>query len=325
MPSIKPIAELLILRLLLAFFLAWLVLPVRAFHDPGGPLVRLLLWLLWLLSQPLLWAALGLVIGPYMFYRGFRLLQRKRLILDIPRSTIRAAAIGAVEVSGKAVGPYTLVSPLTARDCLYYRVVIRVLRRATPIIDELCAPLFINDGTGDLMIYPEGAEMQWSGQQRDCGEYLDHALGRHGFSREDLVSAEEFCIEPDDPIFVMGTLCENPWATRRTDDSSLSRIGPGFVSLEEADLLRPEAFVAPDPRLRSGAAQGREFNLYPPTILTRGQGPFVISNRSQHEVVAQLAWKSFLFIWGGPAWTVWGLWRILSQAEIWGMLAGVPR
>lgn len=285
-------------------------------------LVRLLLWLL---SQPLFWAALGVVIGPYMFYRGFRLLQLKRLILDIPRSTIRAAAIGAVEVSGKAVGPYTLVSPLTARDCLYYRVVIRVLKRTTPIIDEVCAPLFINDGTGDLMIYPESAELQWTGQQGDGGEYLDHALARHGFSTAGLVSAEEFCIEPDDPIFVMGTLCENPWATRRAGDSSLSRIGPGFVSRDEADLLLPEAFVALHPRLPSGAAQGREFNLYPPTILMRGRSPFVISNRSQHEVVAQLAWKSFLFISGGPVWTVWGLWRILSQAEIWGMLAGVLR
>jgi hypothetical protein len=105
--------------------------------DTGYPLRQLI----WLLSHPLFWAALGLVIGPYLFYRGFRLLQRKRLILDIPRSTVRAAAMGGVEVSGKAVGPYTLVSPLSQRDCLYYRVVIRVLRKSSSqIIDELCAP-----------------------------------------------------------------------------------------------------------------------------------------------------------------------------------------
>jgi hypothetical protein len=73
--------------------------------DTGYPLRQVI----WLLSHPLFWAALGLVIGPYLFYRGFRLLQRKRLILDIPRSTVRTAAMGGVEVSGKAVGPYTLV------------------------------------------------------------------------------------------------------------------------------------------------------------------------------------------------------------------------
>lgn len=140
--------------------------------------------LTWLLSQPLFWAALGILIGPYLFYRGFRLLQRKRLIMDIPRSTIRGAALGPVEVSGKAVGPYTLVSPLSKRDCLYYRVVVRAQRQAASaystylwdrqaallafcfgflrqtfrkssglIIDEVCAPLFVDDGTGELAAF----------------------------------------------------------------------------------------------------------------------------------------------------------------------------
>ena len=279
----------------------------------SGLIPYLLRQVLWLLSQPLFWAALGVVVGPYLFYRGFRLFQRKRLILDIPRSSVRAAAIGAVEVSGKAVGPYTLVSPLSSRDCLYYRVVIRVFRERNRrmIIDEVCAPLFVDDGTVELMIYPAGAEMQWAGVTGDGGEYLTHVLARHGCGREDLVDAQEFCIVPGDNIFVLGTLRENPWATKRPD-SSLSRIGPGFVSLEEADLLRREAFTCLNPNLPSGAAQAREFNLYPPTILLRGETPFVISTRSQQEVVSDLAWKSVLFIWGGPLWTLWALWKLLS-------------
>jgi hypothetical protein len=284
------------------------------YQRPEGPLSFLLRQVIWLLSQPLFWAALGVVVGPYLFYRGFRLFQRKRLILDIPRSTIRAAAIGPVEVSGKAVGPYTLVSPLSSRDCLYYRVVIRVFRhrRSSPIVDEVCAPIFVADGTGELMIYPAGAEMQWAGTTGDGGEYLTHVLARHGCERQDLVDAQEYCIVPGDNIFVLGTLRENPWATKDPGASSLSRIGPGFVSLDEADLLRREAFTCLNPNLPSGAAQGREFNLYPPTILLRGENPFVISTHSQREVVSELAWKSFLFIWGGPLWTLWALWKLLS-------------
>lgn len=146
--------------------------------DTGYPLRQLI----WLLSHPLSWAALGLVIGPYLFYRGFRLLQRKRLILDIPRSTVRAAAMGGVEVSGKAVAPYTLVSPLSPRDCLYYRVVIRILRKSSsPIIDRTLRPLFIDDGTGELMICPRGAEMQLTGSEGDGGEYLTHVLAHLRF------------------------------------------------------------------------------------------------------------------------------------------------
>ena len=66
------------------------------------------------------------MVGPDWFYRGFRVLQRKRLLLDTPRSAIRGAAVGAVEISGKAVGPYSLVSPLAPTDCLYYRLMVRV-------------------------------------------------------------------------------------------------------------------------------------------------------------------------------------------------------
>src|SRR5258708_39797594 len=74
----------------------------------------------WFLSQPLLWAVLGVLFGPYLFLRGFRELRLKRLIKDIPRSSIRGAALGPVEVSGKAVGPYTLVAPVSKMECLAY-------------------------------------------------------------------------------------------------------------------------------------------------------------------------------------------------------------
>jgi hypothetical protein len=168
-------------------------------------------------------------------------------------------------------------------------------------IDEVCAPLFVDDGTGEQMIYPAGAEMQLTSLEGDGGAYLDHVLSHHGFSREDLLSAEEYCIAPEEEIFVLGTLCENPWATKSADASTLSRIGPGFVSLDEADLLRREAFPGLDPKLPSGAAQEREFNLYPPTILMQGQNPFVISTRSQRELLSLLACRSFLYILGGSA------------------------
>jgi len=42
--------------------------------------------LIWLLSQPLFWAVLGVVGAPYLFYYGFHLLQLKRRIMNVPRS-----------------------------------------------------------------------------------------------------------------------------------------------------------------------------------------------------------------------------------------------
>src|SRR5689334_9754143 len=79
--------------------------------------------LLPLLNDPVLWGPVGALLGVYLFIRGFSLLQRKRLVMNTPRSTVRAAALGPVEVSGQAAGPYTLIAPLSETECYYYRLV----------------------------------------------------------------------------------------------------------------------------------------------------------------------------------------------------------
>lgn len=257
------------------------------------------------------------MLGPYFFFRGFRLLQRRRLIMDTPRSTIRAAALGPVELSGKAVGPYTLVAPLSQCDCLYYRVVVE----SNPQGDlqdkmrELSAPFFLDDGTGTLMIYPEASELQMPATS-DRSEYGRLAVSMVSRSAETPEFSQEYCIRPGDEIFVRGTLRENPWAKRDpvAESSELSRIGPGFVSADEAELLRREAFPALDALLPARAVSSEgEFDLHPPVILMKGEGPFVISTESERDLVAKLQWRSLLYIWGGPVIALWGLWRIVSH------------
>src|SRR5277367_7204011 len=75
-------------------------------------------------STPWLWPALGAGAGLYFFVRGFQLLQRKRLIMNTPSSKIRSAAMGLVEVSGLATGPYTLTAPITGVPCYFYRTMV---------------------------------------------------------------------------------------------------------------------------------------------------------------------------------------------------------
>lgn len=283
--------------------------------------------LIWLLSQPLFWAVLGVVLGPFFFLRGFRVFQRTRLIMDTPRSTVRAAALGPVEVSGKAVGPYTLVAPMSQSECFYYRMVVESnpkgdLRKEA---QELCAPLFLDDGTGKLMIYPEGAELhvQRSSGRSEYGKLAVAAMTRYPTEKPEF--SQEYCIKPGDEIFVIGTLQENPWAkiNPNVETSELSRIGPGFVSQDEADLLQHEAFPMLNPTLPAGTvlAPPEEFDFHPPVILMKGKGPFVISTASQREYVQALHWKSILYIWGGPVATLWGLWEILSRAKEAGLLS----
>ncbi|MGA2857278.1 MAG: hypothetical protein ABSE40_10430 [Candidatus Sulfotelmatobacter sp.] len=284
--------------------------------------------IVWLLSQPLFWAGLGVLSGPFFFVRGFLLLRRQRLIADTPRSTVRGAALGQIEVSGRAVGPYTLVAPLSRTDCLYYRVIVQSNPRGdlrNRKMRELCAPFFLDDGTGKLMIYPGGSEL---GLPPSCdrAEYSELAFAAAGGPGAPPEFVQEYCIKPGDQIFVLGCLRENPWAKRNpaTESSELSRIGPGFVSADEADLLRREIYPALDPALPAGAeiAPAAEFDLHPPVILMKGDGPFVISSDSQREIVATLHWKAVLYIWGGPVATLWGLGEILVRARDAGLLPG---
>lgn len=248
----------------------------------------------WVLSQPLFWGVLGVVVGPYLFFRGFGDLRLKRHIMNVPRCTIRAAALGPIEVSGKAIGPYTLVAPITKTDCLCYWVVNESdsLGPFSTTTRKMCAPLFLDDGTGTLMISPHALDIR----------LYPSSVG----------PVQEYIVRPGDPIFVLGSLEENPWATKSEDDE-LSRIGPGFVSEDEADMLRREAFPFLDATLPAGEGtdSNRKFDLHPSTILMKSKGPFLISTDSQREVLSNLSWKSFLYIWGGPLGTLWGLWELI--------------
>ena len=104
--------------------------------------------------------------------------------------------MGAVEVSGTVVGPYTLISPLSEADCLYYHAVARSSgegEEEKKVAEEvLYTPFFLDDGTGRLMVDPRGAEMElrpavdaeYSPSTGDA--FTRHFLVRRGLSALDL-------------------------------------------------------------------------------------------------------------------------------------------
>lgn len=297
----------------LTFRLASQLNPVH-FSSPRYPLLQLL-------NDSLLWGPIGAVLGVYLFFRGFSLLKRKRLVMNTPRSTVRAAALGPVEVSGRAAGPYTLIAPLSETECYYYRLVTtHVKDRGKKQSFEQCAPFFLNDGTGELMIDPAGAEIQFSPLGTfDSGtlpDYLRHFLVQHGISVADLVKVEEFCIRPEDKVVVFGTLQENPWP-KPPEQDAVAPIGPGFLSEAAADLQHRAVFeLRPTGGSRLAQSSSREFDLYPPVILAKGAAPFFISTFSQQEVVKNLDVQSALYIWGGPALTLFCSYSLLQRVAM---------
>jgi len=174
------------------------------------------------------YAAIGIVAGIVLFYRGFRMLQFKRLVLNTPFSKIRSASMGLVEVSGTAVGPQTIPAGITGAACYYYCATAWELRQSgnnrqwKKVAEEtLYVPFFVDDSTGRLMVDPQGADLDVHRTFRDefdkslfgsnmFPENVTQFLARNGIGASGNIRLEEHCIEPGYPLFILGTLAQNP-------------------------------------------------------------------------------------------------------------------
>ena len=197
-----------------------------------------------------------------LFFRGFPFLKRKQLIEDTPTSTVRGASLGAVEISGTVVGPYTLISPLSETDCFYYHAIARGSSGDQKKAREeiMYAPFFLDDGTGRVMVDPRGAETdlkpsvddEYSPSSRRSA-FTRHFLVRHGISSANTPAhLEEYCIRSGDQLYVLGTLRENPGLVSAADciARGVGQPDQGFLSAPAADLQRRAAI---DPCLPPGA------------------------------------------------------------------------
>ncbi len=173
--------------------------------------------------------AFGFVFGIMVFIRGFRLLQRRRLIPDTPSSKIRSASMGLVEINGLAVGPHTMIAPLTARPCYYYRTLVWEYKQKgknkqwVKIAGEcMHVPFYVDDNTGRMLVDPRGADLElhrdfeqefngsfFSGRD-DAPANVIQFMARHGVATRNKIKVAEFCIKPKNSLFVLGTLAENP-------------------------------------------------------------------------------------------------------------------
>ena len=186
------------------------------------------------------WAVGGACVGVYLFFRGFKMLQFKRLIQNTPASRVRSASLGLVELSGMPVGPSTIPAGITGDPCFYYRATAwkRVQSGNSTewkrVADEsLFVPFFLQDDTGQMLVNAQGADMDVHRNFKDefggsfftsgdtpMGTVRDFLL-RYGLAGEH-VRLEEHCIKPDYPLFVLGTLGENHARWGRTPERHLS-------------------------------------------------------------------------------------------------------
>lgn len=203
------------------------------------------------------YCVIGICAGVFLFIQGFRLLQRRHLILDTPVSKIRSAPLGLVELNGLAVGPYTILAPITARPCYYHRTLAwewkqsgKNKRWVKVAAECMHVPFFLDDNTAKVMVDPRGADLDLHRdfQEEFCDslfttkeeapENVRSFLLRHGVNTTNKIKVEEFCIKPKNSLFVLGTLDENPGFDLtpepiQDEDASLTSLGLSFPLASE--------------------------------------------------------------------------------------------
>ncbi len=117
---------------------------------------------LWLL-------VIGLISGAaYSFWYAFKAWAKNRTIEDTPTSRVRSAAQGYVELSGRGLLPQNGANkaPLSGLPCTWWRYKIEERRYtgrsrswSTIQSDTSATPFVLDDGTGQCLIDPRGAEV----------------------------------------------------------------------------------------------------------------------------------------------------------------------
>ena len=114
-----------------------------------------------------LYSLIGMGIGCFMFWRGFKLFHQKKLIENIPTSKVRSMAVGLVELSGKAqAAKELLTSPFSMASCVYFQYRVQEQRSsgknsywATVASYQSPQLFYLEDETGRVLAYPQGAEL----------------------------------------------------------------------------------------------------------------------------------------------------------------------
>ena len=233
-------------------------------------------------SQPpdgfLLYLIMAAIGGLWLVWHGWTAQQRKCLIESIPTSPIRSLALGLVEISGRAQ-PETelLTSPFGGLPCVYYSYAVeervssgKSTRWITIASGTSDRPFFVRDATGQVLVVPFGADLVLPDERVSRTSWLGELppLAVAGLSRLGIAS--------------------NGWMGNKT-------------------LRCRESFILPDESIYvMGTAlehQGMSHNTANESRLYIGSSRdhvFIISDRSEKDLLSRLTWQMWAGFIGGP-------------------------
>jgi hypothetical protein len=231
----------------------------------------------------------------YSFWYAFKAWRRNRIIEDTPTSRVRSAAQGYVELSGCGAPLPNAANkaPLTGIPCTWWRYKIEERRYtgrsrswSTIQSDTSAAPFLLDDGTGQCLIDPRGAEVLpsasdvWYGPSAWPEMHIPNGTGVFGWLVDTFVTDKyrytEHRLQPREQLYAIGAFrslggisVESPDAAaadllrawKQDQASLLARFDgnhDGTLSSEEWELARAAA--------RRQVLEGRMSEARPPAF-----------------------------------------------------------
>lgn len=228
------------------------------------------------------WLVIGLAGGVGLFIYGFVLHRRKSLIECIPTSTVRSLAVGLVEVAGTAEpNDAPLQSPFSDLPCVLYSYKVEEWRRSGKRHQWVTirkgvsdAPFFLRDRTGAVFVDPTEAELIVSEDRT-----YDNRWGK------------SFPPTVQKGLAGLGLAVDGSWSDRTL------RCTEAFIQPRDTVYV----LGAAQEDLNATGASANEDRLY---IGYHPDEAFMISDRSEKDLLEELNWQVRALLWGGPLLTL---------------------
>jgi hypothetical protein len=244
-----------------------------------------------------------------------------RHLLDTPTSKIRSAAQGYAEFYGvlREQAPTALVAPLTGKPCLWWRFKIEQYqsggkKRSWRVIESGSSEVWLrlNDGTGDCLIDPRGAEVRpairevWQGSLRHpLGPAKSGLLSWLGSGKRYRYSEERLHV--GQPLYAIGDFRSSGGGRQaRAPDTAQSEVirewkgdfngllqrfdtdRNGQLDEQEWSRVRLAAQLEAEDRHHQESSQPAQHHLGKPAE----SRPFILANAGEDELARYFHWQA---------------------------------
>jgi len=260
-------------------------------------------------------STLGVVFGPWLFFRGFVAWRIQQLIRNTPTARIRSMAMGLVELNGAVERRSRVSGPFSGRECAYWEVDVSTRSGGKRGQDQWSVvhrensgnPFYLRDDTGVALVYPQGADLRTSFgvEEKTLGfgipqMYMDYMESRSlGLRHVWSVGAMRFrerVLEEGANVYVLGRANPKAMSQSLSDEQVIE---------EELQATGTDAWVGR--RLRD---TDREVAA----VVRRSESDpvYLISPGSERFRTLEFGLKAIGGLLGGPAITVFSLWCVLE-------------